>query len=201
MGNIRVAWRLAEAYRRVAVVIVLMSTAGAGAIVAQSSAGGRGASLPATACASDTTYHPFDFWIGRWAVQDSAGKALGTDEVSPIMGGCAFVELWHDADGSEGQSLFYYATDQRRWKQVWVTPSAPLVGGYKEKRLIAKRTGEMVRFQGEVVGPRAIILDRTTLTSLSGGRVYQAIEISRDGGATWFVNFNAIYVPRSAKER
>jgi hypothetical protein len=148
----------------------------------------------ASACRADTTYHPFDFWVGRWTVQDSAGKFLGTDEVTAIVGGCAFVETWHDADGTDGQSLFYFAIDQNRWKQVWVTPAANRLGGYKEKRLIARLPGGAVRFQGELVGPRAIILDRTTLTP-QAGRVHQVIEISRDGGTTWLPSFDGFYVP------
>jgi hypothetical protein len=39
-------------------------------------------------------------------------------------------------------------------------------------------------------------LDRTTLVPLSGGRVRQTIEISRDAGKTWEVTFDAEYRPR-----
>lgn len=105
------------------------------------------------------------------------------------------MENWREPDGSEGKSLFYYATDQRRWKQVWVTPDAMLPGGFKEKRLIARLPGGGVRFQGEIIGPQAVILDRTTLAPMAGGRVRQLIEISRNGGTTWTATFDAIYVP------
>ena len=169
------------------------------ALIAASSAS-RGVHLavtsPSTTCAADSTYHPFDFWVGRWTVKDSAGNTLGTDDVTPIVGGCAFVEEWHDADGTDGQSLFYYATDQRRWKQVWVTPAAKFPGGFKEKRMIGRLAGGAVRFQGEIVGPETTFLDRTTLTPLPGGRVRQVIETSRDGGTTWRTGFDALYLAR-----
>jgi hypothetical protein len=37
------------------------------------------------------------------------------------------------------------------------------------------------------------VLDRTTLTPLSDGRVRQVIEISRDHGTTWQTGFDAYY--------
>jgi hypothetical protein len=51
-----------------------------------------------------------------------------------------------------------------------------------------------VRFQGEISKPDGTsYLDRTTLTPLTGDRVRQVIEISRDGGKTWQVTFDAEY--------
>ena len=150
---------------------------------------------PPKSCATDSTYHVFDFWVGTWNVIDSTGANLGSNRIERIVGGCAFIENWREPDGSEGKSLFYYATDQRRWKQVWVTPDAMLPGGFKEKRLVAKLPGGGVRFQGEIIGPLAVTLDRTTLTPMPGGRVRQLIEISRNGGTSWITTFDAIYVP------
>jgi hypothetical protein len=66
-------------------------------------------------------------------------------------------------------------------------------GGTKEKRLIGVVEHDRVRFQGELVGPRAVILDRTTLVAESDGRVHQQIEISRDGGRNWLMTFDAWY--------
>ena len=143
-------------------------------------------------CAADSAYHVLDFWIGSWSVVDSSGAALGKNRIEKVVGGCAITESWTEP-GSEGMSLFYYVPAQRQWKQVWVTPDALQPGGVKEKHLISAATG-MVRFQGEIIGPRGgLILDRTTLTALDGGRVRQVIEISRDGGTTWRTTFEGIY--------
>jgi hypothetical protein len=148
-------------------------------------------------CASDSAFKALDFWVGSWNVVDSTGANVGTNKIEKILGGCAVTELWHEPDGSEGRSLFYFVASQRQWKQVWVTPMALVPGGLKEKHLIAQGPG-MVRFQGEIIGPRGgLILDRTTLTKMKDGRVRQVIEISRDGGTTWRVNFDAIYVSKS----
>lgn len=155
-------------------------------------------SQPATSsCATDSAFHVLDFWLGDWTVVDSAGKQLGTNRIERVLGGCAITESWKE-DDSEGRSLFYYVPSERMWKQVWVTPQALSLGGVKEKHLVAQSTGT-VRFQGELIGPRGLVLlDRTTLSRLPDGRVRQVIEISRDGGTTWRLNFDGFYVARKS---
>ncbi len=143
-------------------------------------------------CTSDSAFHLLDFWVGDWNVVDSTGAKLGTNRIEKILAGCAITETWRE-EGSEGRSLFYYVPPQRMWKQVWVTAGALAVGGIKEKHLVWHAPGR-ARFQGELVGPRGLILDRTTLTAMNDGRVRQVIEISRDGGTTWQTTFDGIYV-------
>jgi hypothetical protein len=143
-------------------------------------------------CDSDPAYHKLDFWIGNWDVYDNHDGTLnGNDIVEKIVGGCAIVENWKEADGGgEGKSLFYYQRARKQWKQVWVTDAGPI----KEKQLIEETKLGGVRFQGEILHPDGKShLDRTTLTPLPSGRVHQVIEISRDGGKTWQNVFNADY--------
>jgi hypothetical protein len=65
----------------------------------------------------------------------------------------------------------------------------------KEKRLVEDYVGG-VRFQGELpLRDGSTLLDRTTLTPLPDGRVRQVIEQSRDGGKSWRVGFDALYLP------
>ena len=74
-------------------------------------------------------------------------------------------------------------------------------GGLKEKELIESLPGGAIRFQGTIPLPDGrSYLDRTTLTPERDGRVRQVIEISVDGGATWEVRFDAMYVPRGGSE-
>ena len=158
---------------------------------------GQGAStaaVSAPSCRADSAYRVLDFWMGNWRVVDSAGTELGTNRVESILGGCAIVENWQDASGSEGRSLFYYVSAQRQWKQVWVTPYALVPGGQKEKHLVARFANGGVRFQGEYPGPRGPVFDRTTLDPLADGRVRQLIEVSRDDGQTWVVTFEGFYL-------
>ncbi len=150
---------------------------------------------PAThPCQIDPAYHKLDFWVGTWDVYDNHDATLnGIDIVEKIVGGCAIVENWKEADGSgEGKSLFYYQQARKQWKQVWVTDAGPI----KEKQLIEETKDGGVRFQGEILHPDGkSLLDRTTLTPLPRGRVHQVIEISRDAGKTWETVFDADYRP------
>jgi hypothetical protein len=149
----------------------------------------------AAPCEQDSTYHLLDFWVGSWIVT-SNGKRDGTDRVTKILQGCAVEEQWIDTDGHAGRGIFYVAPGGHRWRQVWVTDAAPMVGGTKEKAMVAHVTGQSTRFQGELsLGDGRVVLDRTTLTRQADGHVHQVIEISRDGGTTWQVGFDADYAP------
>jgi hypothetical protein len=144
-------------------------------------------------CEKDPAYHKLDFWVGNWDVYDSHDGSLGgTDLVERILDGCAIVENWHELppDGADGKSFFYYQKATSQWKQVWVTAVGPM----KEKKLIEEYKDGGVRFQGEIPHLNGgSHLDRTTLTPLSPDKVHQVIEISRDGGKTWEVTFDAEY--------
>jgi len=135
---------------------------------------------------------PLGFWLGNWDVY--AGEKLdGHDVVESALNGCAVIERWHDASGFDGMSLFWFEPHSRQWKQVWVTDHALAPGGLKEKFLLFAGP-DSVRFQGTVwVGPDRMILDRTTLRRLDGGRVGQLIEYSKDGGTTWVIAYEAVY--------
>jgi len=144
-------------------------------------------------CAHDPVYRKLDFWLGHWDVFDvQDGSKGGENFIEKILDGCALVENWHELDprGADGKSLFYYQPATRQWKQVWVTAMGPI----KEKKLVEEMKDGGLRFQGEIPKPDGTsYLDRTTLTPLTGERVRQVIEISRDGGKTWQVTFDAEY--------
>jgi hypothetical protein len=150
---------------------------------------------PAPGC-SNATFRALDFWLGTWTVTVGSQYA-GTDVVTRELEGCAVTEKWTDADGSHGQSLFFYDGFAGRWQQIWVTDDSTRVGGLKYKTLVGQYPGGGVRFQGILPSPpgRTPILDRTTLTPLHDGTVHQVIEISKDGGNNWIAGFDAIYHP------
>lgn len=152
--------------------------------------------VPADAvpCVADTAWHELDFWLGEWEVM-AGGRRAGTNRIVRVLGGCAIMEHWTDTAGGEGKSLFYYQPITAEWKQVWVTERAGSVGGLKEKVLVERLEGGALRFQGEIPLPSGgSYLDRTTLTPLPDGRVWQLIEVSRDRGRTWQTTFDAEYV-------
>ncbi|MGZ5768024.1 MAG: hypothetical protein ACXWJ9_12540 [Caldimonas sp.] len=148
------------------------------------------------ACAAEPALAQLDFWVGDWDVY-VGGERVGRDRVAKMLDGCAVSEEWTASDGTRGTSLFYYATGERQWKQVWVTDRALVPGGLKEKHLVARFADGGVRFQGEIALPDGRrVLDRTTLRPAAGKSVSQRIEISRDGGDTWTTTFDAAYRPR-----
>jgi hypothetical protein len=140
-------------------------------------------------CDKNPVYQKLDFWLGDWDVFDLKSDAKdGTNRIEKILKGCAIIENWSDADGSEGKSLFYVVRATGQWRQVWVEDT----GGMKEKAQQDSYTGDGIRFQGEILHRDGTShLDRTTLST--GGRIRQTIEISRDHGKTWEVVFDAEY--------
>ena len=111
-----------------------------------------------------------DFWLGEWDVASPAGKREGFNRITRAQDGCAVREEWTDADGSTGESLFWFDAAAKKWKQVWVASG----GQVKEKAEQPFEGG--VRFEGAI--------DRTTLTRLPDGKVRQLIERPSDG-AKW----------------
>jgi hypothetical protein len=149
------------------------------------------APAPPVPCDQNPVYQKLDFWLGDWDVFDlKSGAKDGTNRLEKILKGCAVIENWSDATGYDGKSLFYVVRATGQWRQVWVEDA----GGTKEKALQDSYIGDGVRFQGEIPHRDGTShLDRTTLLPMSGGRVRQTIEISKDRGTTWEVVYAAEY--------
>ena len=144
-------------------------------------------------CAGRTANHRLDFWLGDWLVY-AAGSLDGTSHIVSILGGCAVQEEWSDISGYQGRSWFYVDPSTGRLKQVWLTSRAYQFGGTLEKSELPGGVSGSVRFQGTLLedsGRRT--LDRTTLTLQVDETVRQVIEVSRDDGRTWAVQYDATY--------
>ena len=140
-------------------------------------------------------YRRLDFWLGEWEVH-SGDRSVGDNRIEKVLGGCALLEHWSSADGGRGKSLFYYVPAEDAWKQVWVTSSPARPGGVKEKVLLESYDGPGVRFQGRIrLRGGGSYLDRTTLIPRDGEGVRQVIETSSDGGDSWEVRFDGLYLP------
>jgi len=143
-------------------------------------------------CSDDPVYSLLDFWVGEWDVY-SDGEKAGENRIDKVLEGCVVLEHWTAAGGGLGMSVFYVDADGI-WQQVWVTEWSANPGGMKEKTFVAEMSNNGVRFQGKLQHPKiGSYLDRTTLTPLDNGDVSQVIEISRDGGESWEITFDAIY--------
>lgn len=141
-------------------------------------------------------HREFDFWVGEWDVYGRDGRRVGTNTIESILDGCAMIERWTDAAGSEGSSLIFYDRVAKHWKMVWVTDT----GGVKEKT--GGWTEGRMRLRGDV--PQAdgsVVPDRTTWEPRDDGSVRQTIEVSNDGGARWRTVFDAIYRRAGGEDR
>lgn len=69
-------------------------------------------------CCTDT-HRQFDFWIGKWAVYDTAGQWIGDNTIDLIQDSCLLRENWTSANSS-GTSYNYYNQSDSSWNQIWV---------------------------------------------------------------------------------
>jgi hypothetical protein len=153
-----------------------------------------------TPCRTGRWATALDPWIGDWKVVNASdGSLAGTNLVEASLDGCAVTENWHGVDkGDDGMSLFTYDARRHVWDQVWVTQDTSRAGGLKHKTMIAFNYGNVPVFQGKIVSAKGTIIDRTSLTPYSDGRVRQKIEWSKDNGKTWQTVFDAFYIKKGA---
>ena len=142
---------------------------------------------PAKTCEAPE-FRQFDFWIGDWVVQDTAGQRLGTSRVERIEGGCGIQENWTDRSGLTGRSINVYQPVSKTWTQLWAASwgaTLLLEGRYENEQMIL--TGDVLGSDG------APEKQRTTWSRGRSGGVRQVIERSRDGGRTWTNAFDGRY--------
>ena len=139
-------------------------------------------------------YRQFDFWLGDWDVQNPQGQQVGTNSITSIYGGCALEERWQSAGQHAGASFNAYDAARQRWHQTWVDNEGLLLqldGGLEGGKMVLR--GESVGQDG-----RAIV-NRITWAVVAPDRVRQLWETSRDGGSTWQVAFDGLYIKRSGR--
>lgn len=141
-------------------------------------------------------HRQFDFWVGEWTVLGPNGNKVGDNKISKLENGYIIFEEWTGNGGSSGKSMNYFDPAEKKWKQVWVNGSGGVIyytGEFKD--------GAM-RFTGRYIKPDGTTeIARSSFTPLSGGRVQQFIEHSRDDGKTWYTYFNGTYIKQDAAKR
>jgi hypothetical protein len=131
-------------------------------------------------CETDTSYATLDFLLGDWNVYVEK-ELIATDHIERILAGCAVMEDWTAASGSQGKGFFYYQKATGLWKYLWVRDNSPKFGGCKEKVLTERYDNGGVRFEGKIPAMNnGHYFERTTLTPLPDGSIRQVIEVSQD---------------------
>ena len=136
-------------------------------------------------CAAAGPYRQFDFWVGEWDVQ-VAGQTAASSRIEKLLDGCIVQENWMPPNAPGGKSWNFYNAQTQKWEQVW------LAGGN-----VLKLEGEFRDGAMRLEGVRQSTIDRITFTPLEGHRVRQVWDRSTDGGKTWSVSFDGVYVAKA----
>jgi hypothetical protein len=146
-------------------------------------------------CGERPEYRQLDFWVGAWDV--TAGDyTIAMSRVQPTVGGCLILEEYAQEGGYSSKSISVFDAVLGRWRQTGVDSSGSV------SEFTGELSGGAMRLAGETHRPDgAIVLRRMTLDPLGPDRVRQYSERSLDGGATWEVDYEFMYVRRDDTAR
>ena len=145
-------------------------------------------------CRADPVSRQFDFWIGEWDVY-VGGVLAGYNLVEPMLGDCTLLENWTSVGNRDGKSFNWLDRSSFReptWRQLWIADQGNTLDYYGGEY----RDGAM-RFYGHTFNANGdSIPQKLRFENLSPDSVRQVFEQSNDGGATWIVTFDGMYVRR-----
>jgi tetratricopeptide (TPR) repeat protein len=148
-------------------------------------------------CSADEKAREFDFWIGEWDVFNAATNSLaGHSLIQKISGGCALLENYNSTIRAyEGKSINYYEGSIGKWEQVWVGSSG-VENPVKDMQHFVEgeyKDGAM-RFVFETMVNGQKATGRFIFYNLGADKVRQYQETSTDGGKTFQVGYDLIYI-------
>lgn len=139
---------------------------------------------------SGPEFRQFDYWIGEWTVRNTDGDIIGHSKISRISGGCAILEEWTSAGGSDGKSINFYDPGIKKWRQTWVGGSGMILD------LAGNPEGGNMTLYDEKETPEGTVRHRIRWTLLDDGRVEQRWDTSADDGENWEQAFLGLYEHR-----
>ena len=122
----------------------------------------------------------FDFYIGRWTIQQ-VGGGTATDDVETLAGGVVLLET-SEAQNFFAASVSVFNLKTGLWTQTYNDTTGlyvQLTGGLRDDRMVLE--GE---FTDPIDGRRK--LARLTYFNITAQAFDQTFEISQDGGQSWF---------------
>lgn len=147
-------------------------------------------------CEFDDNYKAFDFWVGEWTVLTAGVPAntppasLPQNRIEKILNGCVILENWMPSPtAGGGKSFNIYNSTTRKWEQFWVDSVGTVVHFIGEVR-----DGNMY-YASESVGANGQKnMSKMTFFNQGPDRLRQLWERSTDGGKTWTVAFDGMYM-------
>jgi hypothetical protein len=108
-----------------------------------------------------------------------------------ILKDCVVFENWKGFTGGDGKSLNKFNSSLNKWEQFWVSDSGTTIHFVGELVDGSMRYAEQPGTNGKQS------IQRLTFSKLPEGRVRQLGEASTDGGKTWTVGYDFVYVKKS----
>jgi Tetratricopeptide repeat len=147
------------------------------------------AQVAASPCLNNPKARMFDFWVGEWDVTPAnAATVVGHSVIQVVADGCALLENWTAANGSQGKSLNVYNQALGHWQQFWVGG-----GGDVTEFRDSEWHGDTLVLLAHSNGPQGRALQRLSFSRLDANTVRQLGENSSDGGTTWSVGYDFHY--------
>jgi hypothetical protein len=150
---------------------------------------------PMKSCTQSPEYRRFDFWVGEWDVE-VGGQVVAKSSIQSVADGCIILENWMPFGGGEGKSWNFYNSTTGHWEQVWITNTGEILkvaGGWKNGAI--REEGPTRSATGRPA------LHRHSFTPVPPDRVRQFCEESEDGGKTWRVAFDGLYIPAKSQKK
>ncbi len=144
-------------------------------------------------CKTRPEARQFDFWIGDWEVYNNLypNHRVGTSKIESISGGCSILENWEAFQTSNsGKSQNWYDANTKKWTQLWVGSG----GGAQYFTDGEYRDGAM-RFKYSLPSQGGgMATGNFIFYNLAPDKVRQYNEVSNDGGKTFQVVYDFIYI-------
>lgn len=142
-------------------------------------------------------HHQLDFWIGNWAVTNTAdGVPYGTSRIESAALGCAIRETY-DAPAAPGgryvgTSYSSYDAKERRWRQFYID----------SRRNVTLYRGALDNSAMEFTAPGPSgAIQKMIYRPEADGSIRQVGTLSTDGGRTWRPNYDYTYRRTAAVKR
>ncbi|HUJ27884.1 MAG TPA: hypothetical protein VLW85_17790 [Myxococcales bacterium] len=144
---------------------------------------------------SEPERHQLDFWLGDWdtfEAEGPPGPSQARAHVDSILAGCVVHELYQQFDGLVGDSFLSYDPMARRWQQTWVTN----FGSYM--LITGNFSDGVLTLEGTMHTKTRDLPHRITWKAERGG-VRETGMMSPDGGKTWVVAFDVLFLKHKDK--
>jgi len=140
-------------------------------------------------CAHKAEYREFDFWLGEWDVVTSEGRnPAGASSVQLLLDQCVLLENW--SGGGTGKSFNHFDTRTKKWIQDWVDSQSHSVhfeGGIE-------KDGVMHYYADDLDAQGKSVKRHMQFFNLDKDHVRQFCQQSNDGGKTWQIQYDFLYI-------